>query len=51
MKITATSEQDKVVILWNCIKFYNTCTDYPNDVKNLYITPDLTPAEQKLTES
>ena len=46
MKITVASKHDKVAILRNCTKFRGT--DNPRDVQNLYITPDLTPAEQEI---
>ena len=46
MKVTVASEQDKVAILLRCSKFRNT--DNPKDVQKLYITPDLTPEEQKI---
>ena len=49
MKITVASEHDKVAILRRCTKFRNT--DNPKDVQKLYITPDLTPAEQEITEN
>ena len=45
-KITVASEHDKVAILRRCTKFRNI--DNPKDVQKLYITPDLTPAEQEI---
>ena len=46
MKVIVASEQDKATILRRCSKFRNT--DNPKDVQKLYITPDLTPEEQKI---
>jgi len=41
LKIT---EQEKAEILQNCTKLHNS--NNPNDVKKIFITPDLTPLEQ-----
>ena len=46
LKITVASEHDKVAILRNCTKLRNA--ENPEDVRKLYITPDLTPAEQEI---
>ena len=44
LKISVTSEQEKIAILQNCTKLRNE--NNPDDVKKLFVTPDLTPAEQ-----
>ena len=46
LKITVASEHDKVAILRNCTKLRNI--ENPEDVRQLYITPDLTPTEQAI---
>ena len=46
LKITVASEHDKVAILRNCTKLRNI--ENPENVRQLYITPDLTPAEQEI---
>ena len=44
LKITVSTEQEKAEILWNCTKLRNS--NNPNDVKKIFIAPDLTPLEQ-----
>jgi len=45
LKLTLASEQDKALLLRNCTKLRNK--DNPEDVKKVYVTPDLTPREQQ----
>ena len=44
LKVTVSTEQEKAGILRNCTKLRNS--NNPNDIKNIFITPDLTPLEQ-----
>lgn len=44
LKITVSSEQEKSAILRNCTKLRNS--DNPDDIKRIFVTPDLTPSEQ-----
>ena len=41
IKVFVESECDKAVVLHNCTKLH--AKDNPNDIRNVYITPDLTP--------
>ena len=45
LKLTLVSEQDKVLLLRNCTKLQNKSN--PENVRKVYVTPDLTPQEQK----
>jgi len=45
LKISVSSKREKSIILKNCTKLRNK--EYPNDIQKIYITPDLTPKEQK----
>ena len=45
LKITVTSESEKATILRNTLKLRKQ--ENPDNIKNIYITPDLTPKEQE----
>jgi len=45
IKLILTSEHDKALLLCNCTKLRNK--DNPENVRSLYVTPDLTPKEQQ----
>ena len=45
VKVTVASEQEKALLLRNCTKLCDK--NNPEEVKNIYVTPDLTPKEQK----
>jgi len=45
LKLTLASEQDKELLLHNCIKLRNK--NNPENVRKVYVTPDLTPWEQQ----
>ena len=45
IKVSVESECEKAVILHNCTKL--RARDNPEDVRKVYITPDLTPREQQ----
>lgn len=44
-KVSVESEREKAMILRNCTKL--RAKDNPEDIRNVYITPDLTPREQQ----
>ena len=44
-KVSVESEREKAVILRNCTKL--RARDIPEEIQNVYITPDLTPREQQ----
>jgi len=45
LKLILASEQDKVLLLRNCTKLRNK--NNPENVRKVYVTPDLTPREQQ----
>lgn len=45
LKLTFGSEQDKASLLCNCTKLRNKSN--PENVRKVYVTPDLTPQEQQ----
>ena len=45
IKITVGSEQEKALLLRNSTKLHNK--NKPEDVRKIYVTPDLTPREQQ----
>ena len=45
LKLTLASDQDKALLLRNCTKLRNK--DNPEDIRKVYVTPDLTPQEEK----
>ena len=48
MKITVSSEAEKATILRNVLKLRKQ--ENPDDVKNIYILPDMTPKEQEINK-
>ena len=49
LKVTVSSSQQKAAVLRNCTKLRKS--DVPEDVRRIYITPDLTPKEQALNKA
>ena len=49
LKITFNSSQEKAAVLRSCTKLRKS--DVPEDVRRIYITPDLTPKEQELNKT
>ena len=45
LKVTVSSSREKVQVLRNCTKLRSK--DNPEEIQSVYITPDLTPKEQK----
>ena len=45
LKLSVSSKREKSLILKNRTKLRNK--EHPNDIQRIYITPDLTPKEQK----
>ena len=48
LKITLNSAQQKAAVLRNCTKLRSS--NIPEDVRKIYVTPDLTPKEQELNK-
>ena len=44
-KVTVSSLREKAQVLRNCIRLCNK--DNPEEIQSMYVTPDLTPKEQK----
>lgn len=49
LKITFSSVQEKAAVLRSCTKLRKS--NVPEDIRKIYITPDLTPKEQELNKS
>ena len=49
LKITFSSTQEKAAVLRSCTKLRKS--NVPEDVRKIYITPDLTPKEQELNKT
>ena len=49
LKVTLVSNQQKAAVLRNCTRLRRT--DIPEDVRRIYITPDLTPKEQEINKN
>ena len=49
LKITFNSSQEKAAVLRSCTKLRKS--DVPEDVRRIYITPDLTPKELELNKT
>jgi len=45
VKVTVASDHEKALLLRNCTKLRDK--NNPEEVKKIYVTPDLTPKEQK----
>ena len=45
LKVTVNSSQEKAQVLRNCTKLRNK--NNPDEIQSVYVTPDLTPEEQK----
>ena len=45
LKLTLASEHEKALLLCNCTKLRNK--NNPENIRNVYVTPDLTPREQQ----
>ena len=49
LKLVLASEHDKALLLHNCTKLRSK--DNPDDVRKVYVTPDLTPREQQKSKA
>jgi len=49
LKVTLNSSQEKYTVLHNCTKLRNSSV--PEDIRKIFITPDLTPKQQELNKT
>ena len=49
LKVTLNYSQEKYTVLRNCTKLRNSSA--PEDIRKIFITPDLTPKQQELNKT